>query len=468
MKYLIFGTGEYYNRYKKWFERDAITALLDNAPEKQNTSLDGVPVVSPIQGIQMEYDAVMILSVHVKAMKQQLLGLGVPPEKIYHYYDLHDLICLDSSRKPGWYKKPIQYYGKAASVKSGILLLSHDLELGGPALALYHMAQILKKHGKTITVASEIDGPLREVMEEEGIPVVIDFNLQIETMKEAGWTDGYSLILCNTMNFYRFLSERNTEIPILWWLHDSLFFYDGVNREVMKKISLTRLKAVSVGPVPKEAILEFLPELECGELLYGVADTENSSIRGQKDSVFRFITIGFLEGRKGQDVLIQAIRKLSENSRKECEFLIVGQDKTLFGDGLRCESKELKEIIFKGSVNRETLHRLLDCSDMMICPSREDPMPTVAAEAMMHSVPCLLSDAVGTASYIQDGENGILFVNEDVQMLAHRIEWCIEHRGQVKEMGKRARELYEKYFSMQVFEKRLFEILDEMQVERLK
>ena len=60
MKYLIFGTGEYYNRYKKWFERDAITAFLDNAPEKQNTSLDGVPVVSPVQGIQMEYDAVMI------------------------------------------------------------------------------------------------------------------------------------------------------------------------------------------------------------------------------------------------------------------------------------------------------------------------------------------------------------------------------------------------------------------------
>lgn len=33
---------------------------------------------------------------------------------------------------------------------------------------------------------------------------------------------------------------------------------------------------------------------------------------------------------------------------------------------------------------------------------REDPMPTVVAEAMFYGVPCIVSDAVGTAEYITE------------------------------------------------------------------
>ena len=91
MKYLLFGTGDYYNRYKKWFEPEDVLALLDNAPEKQNTLLDGIPVLSPQEGIKLEYDAVIILSFYVKSMKQQLVELGVEEEKIIHFFDLHKI-----------------------------------------------------------------------------------------------------------------------------------------------------------------------------------------------------------------------------------------------------------------------------------------------------------------------------------------------------------------------------------------
>ena len=37
MRVLIFGTGNYYNRYKKWFSKQEVVAILDNAVEKQNT-----------------------------------------------------------------------------------------------------------------------------------------------------------------------------------------------------------------------------------------------------------------------------------------------------------------------------------------------------------------------------------------------------------------------------------------------
>ncbi|MCM1264028.1 MAG: glycosyltransferase family 4 protein [Butyrivibrio sp.] len=459
MKYLLFGTGEYYTRYKKWFAKEDVTALLDNAPDKQGTYIDGIAVVSPEEGIKLDYDAVMILSVYVKAMKRQLMELGVPKEKIYHYYDLNSLICRDDGKPTGWYKKPIRYYGKAAEAAGGILLLSHDLSLGGPALALYNMAKVLKARGNEVTFASTLDGSLREAIVEDGIPVIIDDNLQIETMNDAGWIDGYSVIVCNTLNFYVFLSERDLQVPIIWWLHDSAFFYDGVDRAVMKQIRFDNLKVASVGPVPEQAIREFFPDLDCEELLYGVADAADDAQKPDS-SITRFITIGFLEDRKGQDVLIKAIRLLSDDVRQNCEFYIVGQDKSLFGDKIRQESRDIKEVIITGKVNREKIHELLAGSDWLVCPSRQDPMPTVAAEAMMHHIPCIVSDVTGTAAYICDGEDGFIFPSEDAELLASKIGWCVQNNEQASCMGNRARNIYEKYFSMQAFEKQLLQILN--------
>lgn len=462
MRVLLFGTGDYYNRYKKWFDRQEVVALLDNSEQKQHTVIDGVEVLSPEEGIRCDYDIIVILSFYVKQMKQQLISLGVDKNRIYHFYDLHQLLTSDAVNRP------VQYFLNAKemiecmqSTVPKILLLSHDLSLGGPAIALFHAVRVLKKQGYMVVFASMLDGPLKERLIENDVPVIVDENLQISTMLETDWVSSFSLVICNTLNYHVFLSERDTRIPIIWWLHDATFFYEGVNKDVIGNISLSNLKAVSVGPVPAEAVREFLPDMDCDELLYGVADTENSgAVTGEKE-VTRFITIGFLEARKGQDILLQAIRKLPDNIRCNSEFYIVGHEATLFGERIRGESSGIKEIVFTGSVGREKIHELLSMSDILICPSRQDPMPTVAAEAMMHSVPCIVSDAAGTAAYIHDGEDGFIFPSENVQTLAEKIEWCVANRERLVGMGEKARKLYEEYFSMPAFEKSFMNIIQE-------
>ena len=221
MKYLIFGTGDYYERYKKWFRREEIVALIDNSPKKVNTTIDGVKVMSPEQGVELSYDVIVILSFYVKSMRKQLLDLGVPEEKIYHFYDLHRLVkCKD-------FAYPVEYYGDAKKLlkesdrKKPIILMSQDLTLGGPAIALFHVAVALKKWGYTVVYASMLDGPLREKLQASDIAVVVDVNLQLATMREVQWMENASLLFCNTINYYVFLSELNRNIPIIWWLHDS-------------------------------------------------------------------------------------------------------------------------------------------------------------------------------------------------------------------------------------------------------
>ncbi len=463
MKFLLFGTGDYYERYKKWFSREEVLALLDNSLTKQGTFLDGIRILSPEEGVKLPFDKIVILSFYVKEMRDQLKQLGVPEDRICHFFDLHSLIYQKES------KKPIRYYGKAEEIISSsdvnerrLLLLSHDLNLGGPAIALYHAARILKGHGYQVVYGAMLDGPLRDRLLAEGIPVAVDCNLQLETMREAAWTGSFSLIFCNTISYHVFLSERDPNVPVIWWLHDSSFFYAGIDRKILQGLDRRDLRLLSVGPVPCRAFCEIVPDMPFKRLLYGVEDTRRRKRGIEREGVrLSFVTIGYIEWRKGQDLLIQAFRKLPRDLRARVDLCMVGQDSSAMARQMREEVGSMPEVRIIGTVDREHIDQILERADLLICPSREDPMPTVAAEAMMHSVPCLLSDATGTAAYIRNGVDGLIFHSEDIEELTDKIVWSITHRQELAEMGRRARSVYETHFSMEVFEEDLLSIVDE-------
>ena len=460
MKFLLFGTGDYYNRYRIWFDRKDIAALIDNAEEKQGQYIDGIRVIPPKDISRYEYDAVVILSFYVQTMKTQLIDRGVEGNRIYHFFDLHDLIY-----HPGIRRK-INCYGlQDCSESVKFLLLSNDLTLGGPALALYHAAQVLIKRGYQVVYGSMLDGPLRKILAGEGIPVIVDENLMIQTMDEAQWVRKYSLIICNTMNFHVFLSERDKRIPVAWWLHDALFFYDGVRQEVMDKLTQDNMAVWSVGPIPERAVKAFRPDFYVEDLIYGVTDQTEEERRSKEyltdhtEIKIRFIIIGYIEYRKGQDILLEAIKRLEPDIRQKAEFIFVGQNTSLLAKDLIESAGEISEIMFTGPVDRSKINSLLGRADMLVCPSREDPMPTVAAEAMMHKVPCLVSDTTGTVKYIRDGIDGLIFQSENTGQLKEILERCIQGEFDLVQMGRNARNVYEEYFSMEAFENRLMELI---------
>lgn len=463
MKYLIFGTGDYYQRYKKWFNNDEIVALIDNSEEKQHKLIDGIEVLSPSEGIILEYDKIIILSFYVKSMKKQLLDLGVPRSCIYHFFQLYKL-DLDV-------KFPKRYYGITeneiyANCSNTILLLSTDLEpQGGPATVLIRLAVILKKNGYNVVFGSMMDGKQRHKLLEANIPVVIDSNLQVKKMIDIEWTHGFRTIICNTVGFCVFLSERVDNTPIVWWLHDSSFFYDGVDKELLKNMDYKGLNLVAVGKVPRNAFHEIVPDIEIKDFLYGVElkkyrSFENLTIKDSvSDHAMVFVTLGYIENRKGQDILLKAIEMLAPCVREKALFFFIGKDTSEFAQIIKEHAKNIPEIIITGLVDEQEKQSLIDKADVLICPSREDPMPAAVTEAMMFEKMTIVSDITGTAEYIQNGINGIVFENENAKMLSEKISWCIMHVDDVKKMGKLSQRIYQEYFSMNAFEKRALELM---------
>lgn len=255
MKYILFGTGDYYKRYQPWFADKEVVAVIDNDKTKQGTIIDGYKIISPEELCNYSYDYVVILSFYVNEMKEQLLALGVPEDKVIHFFDLHDV------------------FEKSENVnRKKVLLLSHDMTMGGPALALYNTALVLKKNGYSVTFGSMLDGELRHTLDRNFIPTVVDRRLQICTMNEIDWTWNYDLLICNTIGYHVFLTQRKTDIPVIWWLHDSEFFYQGVSEDRLSKISRENLKILSVGPVPARAIRNHMSGVCVEDLIYGVSN----------------------------------------------------------------------------------------------------------------------------------------------------------------------------------------------------
>ena len=78
MKILVFGSGKLYQKEKSYLASNAdIIAIIDNNKSLYSKHINGVPVISPYDIKQYDYDKIILVSIHANEMKKQLLRLGI-------------------------------------------------------------------------------------------------------------------------------------------------------------------------------------------------------------------------------------------------------------------------------------------------------------------------------------------------------------------------------------------------------
>ena len=131
-----------------------------------------------------------------------------------------------------------------------------------------------------------------------------------------------------------------------------------------------------------------------------------------RDTVFLFVGSGFF--RKG---LAAAIAALARCGSKSLWLAVVGKD----GDQARFEDQAraagvADRVMFLGA--REDVRPFYAAADCLILPSRYDPFPNTALEAMAMGLPAIVSDRCGAAEIIEPGANGWVCRPDDVEGLA--------------------------------------------------
>ncbi len=94
-----------------------------------------------------------------------------------------------------------------------------------------------------------------------------------------------------------------------------------------------------------------------------------------------------------------------------------------------------------------------------VLPSYHEGMPRTVLEAMATGRPILTTTAPGCKETVIQGENGFLVPVRDVDALAERMIWFIEHRDQWQRMGQASRRMAEERFDVHKINAELLHIM---------
>lgn len=458
---VVFGTGSYYREYKEELKAYDIAAFLDNDTKKQGKRIDGIMVLAPSECICLEFDLVFLLSRYDAEMREQLTRFGIPCSKI--------VMLADFYGKRVWREYKV-YTGRFCKTKKPVLIISNSLSFTGAPIVLLNAARILQDEGYFPVFLSNADGKLRETISDIGIPVIVERHLETFSFKLQDWIDRFDLIIVNTFLYHRAL--LNCDLAgkkVLWWLHEGETYYSDIRLSPCYREAVGNLTAVGVGPVACGAF-EKVFGIRPRPLVYGIDEMPKMETADSRD-VITFAIIGSIIKRKGTDIFVDAVKRINPSLREKARFLIVGEyvesEKTFYDDITNKIAECQREIpAIPVSILDETDHEnmkdLYRRIDVVVCPSRVDPMPVVAAEAMSLGKLCIVSDKTGTSGYINNGIDGIVVDIDNAGALVCAMETVISNSDKMKRMGRESKKIYENYFSMDSFRNCLMKIIGEL------
>lgn len=132
---------------------------------------------------------------------------------------------------------------------------------------------------------------------------------------------------------------------------------------------------------------------------------------------------------------IDSVKKIQEKYPK-VRALVVGNGQA---------EQEAKELLpagyFTGFAKGEDLAKAYASADIFMFPSHTETFGNVTLEAMASGLPCIVADAIGSKSLVDDAVNGFLARKEDVNDFTEQLEKVVSNPVLRTKMSKKSREM---------------------------
>ena len=155
--------------------------------------------------------------------------------------------------------------------------------------------------------------------------------------------------------------------------------------------------------------------------------------RRKANSPLRVLFAGSMSQRKGLGDLFEAMRMLNYS---DVELVVMGSIQA----PISFYKKNFKNFIYKRVRPHEQVLALMRCCDILCLPSIVEGRALVMQEAMSQGLPIIITPNTGGADLIKDGITGFLVPIRQPTAIAEKINWFVENRSHIAEMGKMAME----------------------------
>ena len=141
----------------------------------------------------------------------------------------------------------------------------------------------------------------------------------------------------------------------------------------------------------------------------------------------------------GVDVLAKAVVNVAAQDPDVNLILLGGGSQGARIRQILTNGGVMDRVHFGGQISQADLPRWYQMADLYISPSHVDGSSVTLMEALASGLPCLVSDIPGNKEWIEDGINGWLFRDGDVDDLSQKILNAIRNRKSFRTIGAAAR-----------------------------
>jgi glycosyltransferase involved in cell wall biosynthesis len=235
--------------------------------------------------------------------------------------------------------------------------------------------------------------------------------------------------------------KRITGVPFSMTLNANLEWWGGAMAEKLHDADFT----VAITQWLLDQIHRQYPDLNSDQAILGRigVDTRRWTVApsaGNETNEFRLMTVGRLHASKGHDVLLRAVKQLS-NAGAAVTLRLAGAGPERGNlEKLANELGIADRVTFLGSLPEDRIIEELRSADAFVLASHAEPLGVVYMEAMSLGVATIGTSAGGVSEIISDEVDGLLVPPGDPQRLAEAIQRLMDDPILRRRIGEAGRE----------------------------
>lgn len=180
---------------------------------------------------------------------------------------------------------------------------------------------------------------------------------------------------------------------------------------------------------------------------------------------FNILFLSNMMREKGVWDLVDSCKILKDKGLKfHCHFVGKWSDisEEAFNDKINTSGLQ-NYVNAYGAKYGEDKNEFFQIADVFAFPTfyNNECFPLVLLEAMEQGIPCISCNEGGISGIIDDGKTGFVIPKNRPEVLANKLEELIKNPDLCNEMGRAGRKKFEQEFTLNQFERRITEILND-------
>jgi glycosyltransferase involved in cell wall biosynthesis len=359
---------------------------------------------------------------------------------------------------------------------SKILMISHDAYMYGAQRSLLDIAVGLSNIGHKVDVCMPAEGELADKLRDSNVCVrILRFGRWIpgSYANRAGlWMKVFTDVFLGTVRAYRLLRSNRYEVIYT----NTVTVLDFAIAAKLNRIP--HIWHLREAPEGNPQLLSLLPNRMVASIVrklsnrviynshyllsrYGRRTAKDVVIHNgiqlpphrptkiaEPERKITAVTIGFMEHRKGLDILLDAMLLLPEALRHKMILRVAGDiDKDYLSREIAPRLDQLGESVeLLGWV--DDIDEVFADADLLVSSARDEPFGRTLVEAMMSSVAVLATRSGGPEEIVLDGTTGVLVPSNSPQQLCNSLVRLLEDPAQLTAFGRAGRKRALRLFAL--------------------